>query len=257
MSLFSIPAVSNAPFWALLTRLGEIQILLPLALLAALWLWRQAAVHQLPAQAQVAKRWMLGLGLATALTAASKLAFFGWGWGIAAWDFTGISGHAMASASILPLLAWFALMGQPTRLRCWGVGLGFGLAAMIAYSRLKVGAHSPAESIAGFLIGGTASLLSLRVSQPAELRAAPPLWLPVGIMAALLLLPVGAPKSRSHDWVIQLSMKLSGRAQPFVRGDLQRQRQALPLNAAASSSLALRRPAPGPRAATAWGPTLP
>ncbi|MBT9493102.1 MAG: phosphatase PAP2 family protein [Paucibacter sp.] len=250
MSLFSLSSASVAPFWQLLTRLGEIQILLPLALLSALWLWRRSA------QTEVAKRWMLALGLAMALTAASKLAFFGWGWGIAAWDFTGISGHAMASAAILPRLAWFALMGQATRLRYWGVGLGFGLAAMIAYSRLKVGAHSPAESIAGFLIGSVASLLSLRVSQPAKARAAPPLWLPVGMLAALLLLPLAAPKSRSHDWVLQLSMQLSGRAQPFLRGDLQRQPQAVPLSAA-SSSLARRRPAPAPKAAAVWGPALP
>lgn len=249
-----IVATAPTPFWLLLTRLGEIQILLPLALLAALWLWRRAA------QTEVAKRWMLGLGLAMALTAASKLAFFGWGYGIAAWDFTGISGHAMASAAILPLLAWFALMGQSARLRGLGVGLGFGLAALIAYSRLKVGAHSPMESLVGFVVGGLASWMGLRVVPQTSTGRAPPLWLPGGLVAALLLLPLGAPKSRSHDWVLQISMQLSGRAQPFtradLRADLQRRRQQAPLNAASSSS-ALPRPAPGPRAATALGPTLP
>ncbi|MCV2353023.1 phosphatase PAP2 family protein [Paucibacter sp. B2R-40] len=251
----SVPnAVPASPFWQLLTRLGEIQILLPLALLCALWLWRQSVSSQTPQQARLAGRWMLCLGAAIALTAASKLAFFGWGWGIAAWDFTGISGHAMASAAVLPLLAWCAFLGASPRLRRLGVALGFALAALIAYSRLKVGAHSPAESMAGFFVGGLASLLSLQLlprEQPciAPPVNAPPLWLPVGLLAALLLMPVGAPKSRSHDWVIQLSLRMSGRTQPFVRGDLHRPQLT------AVSAESPRRPAPVPKAAAQWGPT--
>ncbi len=220
----------GAPFWQLLTRLGEIQMLLPLALLSALWLWRQSFVHQMPAQALVARRWMLCFGLAIAMTGASKLAFFGWGWGLAAWDFTGISGHAMASAAVLPVLAWLALMSRTAPLRWLGVGLGFCLAALIAYSRLKVGAHSPAESMAGFVLGGLVSLMSLQLLPQAQPANARPLWLPLGLLAALLLIPLGAPKSRSHDWVIQLSLQLSGRSQPFVRSDLHRPRAA-PFNA--------------------------
>ena len=241
-------SASHSPFWQLLTRLGEIQILLPLALLCALWLWRQSVLSQAPEQARLARRWMGCLGVAIGLTAASKLAFFGWGWGIAAWDFTGISGHAMASAAVLPLLAWCALFGQSLRLRRLGVGFGFALAALIAYSRLKVGAHSPSEAVVGFLVGGLASLFSLQLlprTQPVNAR---PLWLPVGLLSALLLLPVGAPKSRSHDWVIQLSLQLSGRAQPFVRGDLHRP-QATAINVGSTS-----RPAPAPKAAAEWGP---
>jgi membrane-associated phospholipid phosphatase len=221
-------SASPAPFWQLLTRLGEIQILLPLALLCALWLWRQSVLSQTPEQARLAGRWMACLGMAIGLTGASKLAFFGWGWGVAAWDFTGISGHSMASAAVLPLLAWCALLGCSLRLRRFGVALSFGLAALIAYSRLKVGAHSPAESVAGFVVGGLASWASLQLLPRAQSVKAPPLWLPVGLVAALLLTPVGAPKSRSHDWVIQLSLQLSGRAQPFVRGDLHRARAERP-----------------------------
>ncbi|MDC8772579.1 phosphatase PAP2 family protein [Roseateles albus] len=248
MSFLSVPSVSSSPFWALLTRLGEIQILLPLALLCALWLWRQSVLSQTPEQARLARRWMGCLGVAIGLTAASKLAFFGWGWGVAAWDFTGISGHSMASAAVLPLLAWCALLGRSQRLRRLGLASGFALAALIAYSRLKVGAHSPSEAVAGFMVGGLASLLSLQLLPQAQPVNARPLWLPVGLLSALLLLPVGAPKSRSHDWVIQLSLQLSGRTQPFVRGDLHRLRPA-PLNARTA-----RYPAPAPKVATESGP---
>ncbi len=254
MSLFSLSsaptAVPASPFWQLLTRLGEIQILLPLALLCMLWLWRQSVLSQTPEQASLARRWIGCLGLVIGLTAASKLAFFGWGWGIAAWDFTGISGHAMASASIFPLLVWLALAGQAASVRRLGVLFGFAFAAVIAYSRLKVGAHSPMESLAGFVVGGLASVVCLRALPPAQKVAAPPLWLPLGLVAALLLLPLGAPKSRSHDWVIQLSLQLSGRAQPFERSDLHRVK-ATPLSAETR-----RQPARLPRVAAGWGLTL-
>jgi hypothetical protein len=229
----------------LLTRLGEIQILLPLSLLSALWLWRQSWLHQMPAQALLARRWIFCFGVAIALTGASKLAFFGWGLGIAAWDFTGISGHAMASAAVLPVLTGLALVGRTAVQRHLGIGLGFCLAALIAYSRLKVGAHSPAESLAGFLLGGLVSLLSLRLL--AELRPgkAPMLGWPLGLLALLLLMPLGAPKARTHDWVIQLSLQLSGRAQPFVRRDLHRPRNerinARPTNIARLESKAAAR----------------
>ncbi|MCV2367888.1 phosphatase PAP2 family protein [Roseateles oligotrophus] len=247
MLSISAPLVTATPFWQLLTRLGEIQILLPLALLCSLCLWRQSVVNHMPAQAQLARRWMLSFGAAIGLTAASKLAFFAWGWGIAAWDFTGISGHAMVSAAVLPLLAGYALMGQSPPLRRLGVIFGFGLAALIAYSRLKVGAHSPAESLAGFVLGGLASLFSLELLPRAQSAKAPPIYLPVGLLAALLLMPFGAPKSRSHDWVIQLSLQLSGRSQPFVRADLHRQQMA------PFSARSMRRSTPESRAATGPG----
>lgn len=230
----SLISVSASPFWHSLTRLGEIQLLLPLALLSALWLWRQSRAHQVPAHALLARRWIFYFGLAIALTGASKLAFFGWGLGVAAWDFTGISGHAMAAAAVLPVLSGLALLGRARALRGLGIGLGFCLAALLAYSRLKVGAHSPAESLAGFMLGGLVGLLSLCLLPELPSGHAPTtLGLPLGLLAVLLLVPLGAPKSRTHDWVIQLSLQLSGRSQPFVRRDLHRPRNE-PLGAGSS-----------------------
>mgnify|MGYP000019246428 CR=1 FL=1 len=87
------------PLWHPLTRLGESQLLLPLALLSLILLWRS------PGQRPLARRWAWGLVAAVGLTTASKLAFMGWGWGSAGWDFTGFSGHAMCAGAVLPLLA--------------------------------------------------------------------------------------------------------------------------------------------------------
>ena len=241
---------TSPSFWLLLTRLGEAQILFPLAAAAAAWLWLQAN------QAALARRWLLCLSLATALTTASKLAFIGWGWGWAELDFTGISGHAMVSAATLPMLAWAALLGRSQRLQQRGVACAFGLAALIAYSRLEVGAHSSSEAVAGFALGALASAMTL---PPAPQRpVAAPLWLPVGVLSLLLLLPLNAPTSRSHDWVTQLSLQLSGRVLAFQRHDLHRQPTSQPQQPsslpAAFNDESPQRPLPTPTAATRWHP---
>ena len=210
--------------WTWLSRLGEAQILLPLSLAAVLWLWLAAG------EGRLALRWIMSLAVAASVTTASKLAFIGWGLGSAAWDFTGFSGHAMFAAATLPMLAWVALLGRPRAWRRAGVAFGFGLAALIAYSRLPVHAHSPSEALAGFLLGAAASWVTLRGLPGVRLRV--PLWLPAALAAGLMLMPTLAPRSRTHDWVTEISLQLSGRAQPFHRHDMQRHaRPAEPVKA--------------------------
>lgn len=218
--LFDAASAPAGLFWPLLTRLGEAQILLPLSLMAALWLGLRAGLPQL------AWRWMAALSAAVALTTASKLAFMGWGLGIAALDFTGFSGHSMFAAATLPMLAWVLTLGRPVQDHAvWGAA---GLAALIAYSRVHVGAHSPSEALSGLILGLAASAFSLRVAVRLPLRV--PLWLPAVVLTVLASMPFAAPRSRTHDWVTQLSLKLSGHAQAFTRSDLHR--RATSLNAA-------------------------
>lgn len=232
----------------LLTRLGEAQILFPLAWVAAAWLWLQAD------QAAVARRWLLWLSVATALTTASKLAFIGWGWGWADLDFTGISGHAMVSAATLPMLVWAALLGRNPLVQNRGVACAFFLAALIAYSRLEVGAHSTSEAVAGFALGAWASAMTLLRAQQRPVAA--PLWLPVGVLGMLLLLPLNAPASRSHDWVTRLSLQLSGRVLAYQRHDLHRKPVSQYPQPSRLFSEESQRPLPKPTAAARWHPAL-
>ena len=85
--------------WGLVTRLGEAQILLPAMFVALLWL-------VLPARTpRTALWWLAGTAVVALITTATKVAFFGYGIGYAPLDFTGISGHAMFAAAVLPVLA--------------------------------------------------------------------------------------------------------------------------------------------------------
>lgn len=204
--------------WPLITRLGEAQILLPAAALALLLLAQRQDSRA------AALRWALALGLGTLVTTASKVAFLGWGLGIAALDFTGFSGHAMYAASVeIPLLATCALTLSGCG-RWAGAVLGTLLAGLIAISRVEVGAHSVSEAIAGFVLGGAlsawvvAALPKVWPARPAlrtALSLAPlglGLWLAAGV--------AWAPPPITHALVIRLSLALSGREHPYTREHL-------------------------------------
>ncbi len=200
--------------WLLLTRLGEAQVLLPAMLAALLWLaWSQRATP-------MAVGWLAGTAVVATLTTASKVAFLGFAVGYAPLDFTGISGHAMFAAAVLPVLATVCVGGAAPRWRNLAAGGGYALAALIAYSRLKVGAHSASEALSGFILGSLASAWVLRGWHRPVAR--PPLWLALGLALWMTSLPLSAPPSLTHDWVVRLSLAVSDRTVPYSRWRMHR-----------------------------------
>lgn len=200
--------------WALFTRLGEAQILLPAMLFALAWL-------SLAARARgPALWWLVGTGVVAVLTTISKVAFFGFEIGYAPLNFTGVSGHAMFAAAVLPVLTTLAGGGTAPQRRAIAALAGYALATLIAYSRIRVGAHSASEALAGLALGGAASALVLYFKHlpPAH----PPRWLGVVLSVWLLSVPVGAPPSPTHGWVVRLSLALSDRPAPYTRGQMHR-----------------------------------
>lgn len=212
-------------FWLAVTRLGEAQILLPAFLAGALWLalarpagargrlaQGNAHAHDHPAR-RSALRWVAAITATTLVTTASKIAFLGFGYGIAALDFTGFSGHSMYAWAILPVLV--ALVGG------WrGALVGVALAMLVTYSRVDLGAHSWSEAIAGMVLGAGAAAWTLAdyLAHPGAVRA--PWWLPLLLATWLTLLPMRAPPSRTHSLVVALSLKLSGHSRPYTRFEL-------------------------------------
>lgn len=212
-------------FWFAVTRVGEAQILLPAFFAGALWLafarpagargrvaQGAAHAHDHPAR-RSALRWIAAIFATTAITTASKVAFLGFGVGIAALDFTGFSGHAMYSTAILPVLA--AIIGGRR-----GAIAGALLASLITYSRVDLGAHSWSEAISGMALGAAAAGWTLAdyLAHPGAVRA--PWWLPLLLVAWLTLLPMRAPPSRTHGLVVSVALKLSGRSRPYTRFEL-------------------------------------
>ncbi|WP_249405047.1 MULTISPECIES: phosphatase PAP2 family protein [unclassified Stenotrophomonas] len=155
-------------------------------------------------------RWALALSVVGLTVLASKLAFLGWGIGVARLDFTGFSGHAAMSAAVWPMVMYVAVGRSPR----WAALLGFALAAAIGYSRIPLNAHSWSEIGAGLALGalGTAWVLG---------REKKPWRLPAHWVALALLLggcvPLMLPQLRTHQAVVELAKMLSGAAKEFDR----------------------------------------
>jgi len=214
-TLDALPPLPPLLSWAAFTRLGEAQLLLPALVLAAAWLaWQRGG-------ARPALAWLAGTALAAALTTASKVAFIGHGLGWAALDFTGISGHAMFAASVLPLAGCVAAAPRTPRGQVAWLAAGLGLAAAVAVSRVMVQAHSWSEVLAGLALGAAVTAGVRAVAAWPVPRPLP--GAPVALLGAALLLGMaGAPPSRTHDWVTRLALAQAGRAEPFRRADLHR-----------------------------------
>ncbi|MGV3656021.1 MAG: phosphatase PAP2 family protein [Noviherbaspirillum sp.] len=205
--------------WSKITFLGDTIVMLPAAMAILGWLavgraWR------------IAFWWATLFAFGLGLVAATKIAFIGWGIGSVALDFTGISGHAMRAAAVLPVLAY--LVSQrwraPAKFACLVLGLGAGL--MISISRVVLSYHSVSETVAGWLLGSAVALgfirCSLRLSKPYLNR-----WLLAVSLLALVPTAYANPAPTGH-WVNAVALYLSGHERPYVRADLLRHTLARP-----------------------------
>jgi len=201
------------PLWSWVTLLGQAEIVVPSAAPAILWLlWSR--------EARQVWVWILPLLGGALLTLASKLAFIGWGLGIAALDFTGISGHALLAAGVYPVLARLLTATAPPAVQRYAVACGYALATLVAVSRVPLGAHSPAEAIAGFVLGTAAGGWVLWVRP--GVRAATPHWLFPAMALGLTMMLVERPPPQTHGLITRLAVQLSHHATPYTRADLHR-----------------------------------
>ena len=198
--------------WHLLTRLGDAQILLPAAALTMLALLARASTRKL------AFIWMALIILATVITTASKVAFMGWGIGWADINFTGVSGHAMFAAAIYPVLMVTFFSGRWRGANWMSLALGCALALVVGLSRVKVGAHSWSEVLAGWAVGGAVSAVALALSETSAIRIRP--IVPALLLAWVAIMPFKLHASPTHHFVIRLAVAMSGNETPFTRSDL-------------------------------------
>jgi membrane-associated phospholipid phosphatase len=187
--------------WLTFTKLADSNFTMPLAALLAAWLagaraWKACLL------------WCLLFGAGIVLVVATKIAYIGWGAGIAAIDFTGISGHAMRATAIAPVLIYLLLQKQTQRLQNIGllIALGFGLA--IGISRLAIHVHSVSEVVSGCVLGAIVSLCYIHLVRHRAIVFDRKL-LVIGVLA---LLPVLTLKPAPTDsWMEGVAMYLSGK----------------------------------------------
>lgn len=202
--------------WHHITALGGLNVTALIALVIAIWLgaarcWRLALT------------WCLLFGGAMLLTAASQMAFLGWGIGVQRVDFTGFSGHATRAAAVFPVAFFLLVEGESKRIRAAGLAFGVLVALAVAVSRVKTGAHSPSEALLGLGLGlGVALLFMLRASAARQFVPSPLL---VALSLAILMLAKAEPVD-SHQLLVGLSLDLSGHDRPYIRAGWKLARRA-------------------------------
>ncbi|MDR7098312.1 membrane-associated phospholipid phosphatase [Lysobacter niabensis] len=199
-------------YWHLLSLPGAAGLALPLLACAALLL-----AHHSSDGARAARRWLLAAAGAVTLVIACKIAFYGWGTGIRAWNLTCPSGHA-----VLALLLWPAFLGLlvPPHRRAWralaittGVLVGIGCGV----SRLMIHAHPLSEVLAGLALGGLAAVLALRAVRGQRLALRRAAFAAAAVLVlglGMAVIPIGL---QAEHWFAALGARLAGREQPVQR----------------------------------------
>lgn len=170
------------PFLTKLVHIGDISLTLAAAAAIASWLlaaraWRMAFWWSL--------LFIAGIGL----VGASKIAFMAWGLVPPGLDFKAISGHATGVTAVLPTVLYLLLRRRGARARRAGVAAGLLLGALMGVLLVAQDEHSVAEAIAGWALGATISLASIRMDgMPAPARRASQLALPALVFVVLACL---------------------------------------------------------------------
>src|SRR5690606_21542257 len=104
-------------------------------------------------QKQQAAWWLLAFGAGVAIIASGKLAFEFFGWSLPSINMYVISGHAMLTAAVYPML--FTTLARPfgTIARMLGLFLGLGLTLLMSIGLVWGRFHTLSETILGALVG--------------------------------------------------------------------------------------------------------
>ncbi|MBC7414071.1 MAG: membrane-associated phospholipid phosphatase [Herminiimonas sp.] len=198
--------------WNAITFIGDSVVLLPAAALLLAWMlvgrsWRMAFW------------WSLLCGLGLFLVAATKIAFIGWGLGLGRFDYTGLSGHAMRAAAILPVLGWAVSSGGPSRpegrLGFLAIGLGVAGGILVSVSRVVLHEHSMSEMIFGWALGSVTASGFIALAQTLVRPRRNP-WILALSLAAMLPASHAEP-APTNRWITAAALYLSGHEQPYVR----------------------------------------
>ena len=195
--------------WVMITNLGDSGLMLPAVAIIFVWLLdARAAARGLV--------WLVLCGVAIALVAITKIAFLGWGIGIAALDFTGISGHSTLSMMVLTAAALLISTGWRRTPRAIAILGGVSLALAIAWSRVHLGFHSWSEAVAGVLLGSVvAACFALTLRAGPKLRPRHRALLVLALMLPFLVLY--GRRAPGEALLTTIALKLSGHPCPYSR----------------------------------------
>jgi len=195
-------------WWYSLSVIGSLAVTGPIGIAITAWLvagrsWRLTAI------------WLTLFGAGMALVVATKMAFVGWGIGVASVEFAGFSGHAMRAAAVFPVAGFLAFRSSPRPAPQLATAAGVLLAVLITLSRVYVMAHSVSEAVTGCLLG-------LAVAAGFIWYASTENHLALSRVLVALCVPIFmvAPRAQpipAESWITQAALYLSGHDKPYTR----------------------------------------
>ncbi|CAJ94826.1 Transmembrane protein [Cupriavidus necator] len=180
--------------WVLIVHIGGASLTFPLAAMIALRLvylgfWRQACY------------WLLSLGAGVAVILAGKLAFEIGGWSIPSANVYSISGHAMLTASVYPVLC--AMLGSTwgRRTARFGLFAGVWVAVVVAVALIVGRYHTLAETLIGMAVGLTVAWLNLHPFRPLARAGQTPMLARLALCGFLvLIMPAALHPIKTRLW---------------------------------------------------------
>lgn len=154
--------------------------------------------------------WTLSFSAGLALVIASKIAYMGWGVGIKAIDYKAVSGHAMLTAAVLPVLFQLILWQQNPRSRHGGEWAGLVLAMVVSVVLVTFGFHTWSEAIAGSILGCLISLPFLREASATAGSFRLRRWTVTASASMLLLMHEATLMPATQYWMSNIATYLSG-----------------------------------------------
>lgn len=141
-------------------ELGQASVTLPLAGLVFLHFWSAAGGAR-------ALRWLVTFAAGCSLVGIGKQAFEIHGWSLPALSLYNVSGHAMLTAAVYPiLLMLLAVQCGGRRHAAAGAVAGFMLAAVMLVALVVNSDHTLAETVAGLAVGLGVAVANLRPAPP-------------------------------------------------------------------------------------------
>jgi hypothetical protein len=188
---------------ARLVHIGDATLLIPVAAAITTWLLLNRAWR-------LSIWWTLSFSAGLALVIASKIAYMGWGIGIKTIDYKAVSGHAMLTAAVLPVLFQFIVWQQKPRSRRYGEWAGLVLATVVSVVLVTFGFHSWSEAIAGSILGFSISLPFLREASATAGSFRIRRWTIAVSATMLLLMHEATSMPATQYWMSNIATYLSG-----------------------------------------------
>ena len=195
-------------WWHSLSVIGSLAVTGPIGIAITVWLlagksWRLTAV------------WLTLFCAGMAIVVITKMAFVGWGIGVASIEFAGFSGHAMRAAAVFPVAGFLVFRSMPKPLPLIAALAGVLLAVLISISRVYVMAHSVSEAVTGCLLGlAVAAGFIWYASTESHLA-----WsrLLVALCAPIFMFAPQSQPIPTESWITQAALYISGHDKPYTR----------------------------------------